>query len=241
MSCLSGCTIRGQHSTTCAVDPCTGCLPRPATPPRKVCDTCRSRLAGAIARTPALIDHLRSMIEPGAAGGEKQGKRGKSDAPPAPLNVSAMSAADDIVAMLAHWADWITSRRDLAASRGVLRGDHGQAVGLPGLRQPDLRVCALLAAHLDWALQQDEAGEMVGEITTLVHTTEARWPTDDTGAWSQVRCPECGSKSVHVGPPGGKYMPRHIACRMDGCGRSWTEDEWDRYVTGLARAREKMA
>lgn len=236
-ACATGCTLRDKHHTTCSDDTCRGCLPRPVTPPLRVCDTCRSRLAGAIGRTPPLITHLRAMIEPGAAP-RPDTPQGKRDAPPAPLNVAAMSAADDLVALLVHWADWITTRRDIAAVRGVLRGDLGQGIGLPGLRQPDLRVCALLVAHLDWGLEQPEAGEMVGEITALVHTTEAKWPTDDGGAWSQVRCSECGSKSVYVGPPGGKYMPRHIACRMDQCGRSWTEDEWDRYVTSLAEAKE---
>lgn len=239
ISCLTGCTIRGRHfAAICPGDPCGGCSPRPVTPPATVCDACRGRLAGAINRAPALIHHLRSMVEPGAtpAGG---GARGKSPAAPAPLNVAAMSAADDVTALLVHWADWITSRRDIAAVKGVLRGDNGQCVGLLGLREPDLRVCALLLAHLDWATCTDEAGEMVSEITRLVRTTESRWPVEDAGEWSTIRCPDCGQKSIRVDPPAGERMSRQIACQDDQCGAWWSEDAWDRYVTGLAQAKER--
>ena len=160
-ACLTGCTLRGRHvAATCPGDPCTGCMPRPVTPPATICDRCRSRLAGAINRAPALIIHLRDHVEPGSTPPGNGGTRGKPEAAPAPLNLAAMAAADDITALLVHWADWITTRRDIAAVKGVLRGDNGQCVGLLGLREPDLRVCALLLAHLDWAACTSEAGEM---------------------------------------------------------------------------------
>ena len=239
-ACLTGCTLRGRHvAATCPGDPCTGCMPRPVTPPATICDRCRSRLAGAINRAPALIIHLRDHVEPGSTPPGNGGTRGKPEAAPAPLNLAAMAAADDITALLVHWADWITSRRDIAAVKGVLRGDNGQCVGLLGLREPDLRVCALLLAHLDWATCTDEAGEMVSEITRLVRTTESRWPVEDAGEWSTIRCPDCGQKSIRVDPPAGERMSRQIACQDDQCGAWWSEDAWDRYVTGLAQAKER--
>lgn len=96
--CDRGCSIRGQHLSGCAGDPCTGCLPRPAEYGR-LCLGCHGRLTRAIYQAPELVDYLR-CVGPAQSGDDTVD--GTREAP-IPLNTAAVDAADHLHALLCSW------------------------------------------------------------------------------------------------------------------------------------------
>jgi len=106
--CISGCTVRGDHRTTCEtrdakVDPCKGCLPRDAET-GLLCAWCFQRLQSDVATAPALIRHLRAMAQADAGADTTSDVHTGGDPAWGSILSAAIDAADEIHAMLASWA-----------------------------------------------------------------------------------------------------------------------------------------
>lgn len=235
LACVNGCTSRGIHYDDCP-DPgtCKGCRIRPADLPHIVCFPDYTRTAQAITQAPDLVTHLLSQLEPGASSERGDEKSTKGDSAPAALNLNAATDADAIHTELAGWAlvimeehparltgpDWQGSDIRPASKR---RTEWGEAVyedaRVVGVRDAEAtrRLCRWLGAHLDWALQQEWAGEMVTQVTRAINITKSRWPIEEPPKFLPARCPACGLRSLRRHAPTAPGEEAHITCSNRAC------------------------
>jgi hypothetical protein len=221
-ACATGCTLRGRHTTTCDTDGCTGCLPTPVDPPATICTNCHARLRHALTACPDLVTHILGNIEPGR--GEPTEHHGPRQSPPAPLNVTALSDADDLHARLAAWADLITGTGRPPRERTT----RNTAGDITGIRHPNAtRVLVIwLLRRTKLIAEQDWAHEMVREVTRTVRILTARWPVEDRPVYLPVPCPACGCDSLVRYAPRWEGAPVTITCRLTECGHTVPEDRY---------------
>ena len=253
IACASGCTIRRRHLADCGTedgdttaDACPGCLPRPASDGSTVCIVCDGRWTDALTRAPELVTHIRSLIEPGSAGpSEAQWKHTKGAAAPAPLNVAAVSDADDLHAVLASWAarvvdesgmhgpHWSGSDVRPASRRRTCGGvayEDARVVGLTaGTDGAATReVAGWLLTHRAWILSREWVPVMVQEVSRMVGQLRARWPVEERPARLPIRCPECGQRALTRYAPREAGWPSTITC--DECGQTIPEQLYGHYA-----------
>lgn len=262
--CLRGCTIRRQHQPNPPEDhdpdTCTGCLPRPAEY-GNLCAWDWQRLNADVIDTPALVRHLHAEAEPHA--GTKPPGDGRTYNDPSEGSVvsPAITAADEIHALLAAYAHLVLEehpdghRMAGPDERGVWRSEntwHRNEYGTylrpstpAGIRDPEAtaRLVKWLLPQIPWCSEQPWAGEMRTEIAATVRTTMARWPTADTQqrAVPGVQCTSCARLSLVYTPTTGFRLPFHVACTNPDCGRVYTEDEYDGAIGRLAIERGYVA
>lgn len=247
-ACASGCTIRGEHTTACDHATCRGCLPRPIDDPRTICDRCEGALRHDLVAAPDLVAHLRTLLEPAVGEPiEHLGKTAKHPTPPAPLNVSAVAAADDLHAQLASWVLLVIDERRVSGPSwvgsivrpGTKRKTAGEVVyedpRVIGVRDPasTARLVRWLLPHTQWVAEQPWAADMVGEVTRLVRTLTARWPTEERPTYLPVPCPACGCETLVRTAPRWEGAPVMISCYLVGCGHVVPEDRYA-WLTRLA-------
>jgi len=251
-ACLSGCTQRGSHLTTCEtksaeIDPCTGCLPR-AAEYGNLCPWCFQRLTSDVIDAAPLVRHLRFLAEPDA--GRKPAGDGRSMGDPAWGSIlsAAIGAADEIHANLASWALLILEEHPNGARmagpdpRGAWLTLYGSTVGVLD-PEATARLVKWLLPMLPWCSEQEWAGEMRRELSSLIATTKARWPMEDTKTHgvAGVLCTSCGRASLVYTPTCGPRLPFHVACTHPECGRVYTEAEYDGAIGRLAIERGYVA
>jgi hypothetical protein len=240
LTCVRGCTTK-DHRSDCSGDGCKGCMPRPADAPHVICWPDYARTAQAITQAPDVVAHLLTLLEPGGPqerGGEKHTK---GDSAPAPLNLNAAADADTLHAELGAWAeriieerhvngpDWTGSDIRPATKRYTAWGDRVyEDARLVGVRDPraTARLAAWLGVHLDWAMQQEWAGEMVTQVTRAVNILKGRWPTEEPPKFLTARCPSCGLRSLRRHAPRDVGLPADITCTNPDCMRTIGEEHY---------------
>jgi len=251
-ACVEGCTIRNQHLTTCetrdrAVDPCLGCLPRPAEF-GLLCAFAWQRLHADIIDAAPLVRHLRYIAEPHAGTKPPSDGRGMGDPAEGSVLSGAVDAADEVHANLASWALLILEEHPNGPQmagpdeRGAWLTQYGATAGV---RQPEAteRLVRWLLPHLAWCSEQEWAGEMRLELGSLMATTKARWPMEDyrTRPVVGVQCVSCERRSLEYTPTAGFKLPFHVQCTHPDCGRMYTEDEYDGIIGRLTIERGYVA
>lgn len=249
-ACATGCTLRSRHLTDCAdQDTCRGCLPAPAAAPLEVCERCHLKLRHTLASAPALVRHIRGNVEPGATVRDDQPHAKGKKAPPAPLNVEALSAADDLHAELASWAllvmeerhitgpDWTGSDIRPASKRRTPAGIIYEDARVVGVNDwtATLTVSRWLLVHTEWMASQPWAADVCREIPEKVYTLSARWPTEQRPVYLPVPCPACNHQSLRRHAPKGEGLPVTVACEMYDCGHVIEEDGFDWAAKVLAK------
>ncbi len=197
--CLSGCMRGGRHLADCAnpcpdecqrrcPDHCTGCVPRTATGDLLVCPGCERRIEKAVGSIPDLVVWIRSQDVPGARVLDDTGGGGGRKAPPAPLRLDAVDAADELHAMLASWCKLIVEEYpgdlrgpDLTGSvrsRRVLADQTGDTVGLGVAHLPRSADGRRTPGHVDHL--DIKGGWREGEWVMSSPATEraAKWLTN---------------------------------------------------------------
>jgi len=250
--CISGCTVRGDHRTTCETrdaktDPCKGCLPRDAET-GLLCAWCFQRLQSDVATAPALVAHLREIGEPHAQCAPPSDTRSYRDPAEGDMLPAAWGAADEIHADLASWALLILEEHPLGAGMvgpdevGAWHTRYGTTVGVITVRATE-RLCAWLRPLLPWCAAQEWAAEMRSELGSMIATTSARWPMQDSKARAVVgvRCARCGFESLDYTPTKGADLPFDVRCVNPECGRIYTESEWDAALAKMTVERGYVA
>lgn len=265
-ACVEGCSIRGQHRTTCEtrdaeVDPCTGCLPREAEF-GNLCAFAWQRLNSDVIDAAPLVRHLRFLAEPDA--GRKPAGDGRSMGDPAWGSIlsAAIGAADEVHMTLAGYAHLVLEEHPNGEhmagpdEHGVWRSQDcwhvvdGASVpkpstvaGIKGDAEATARLVKWLLPLLPWCSEQEWAGEMRRELSALIATTKARWPMEDTKTRgvAGVLCTSCGRASLVYTPTSGPRLPFHVACTHPQCGRVYTEAEYDGAIGRLAIERGYVA
>lgn len=258
-TCISGCKIRGQHRTDCEtreakVDPCKGCLPRPAEFGR-LCAWDFQRLNADIVDAPALTRYLWALSHSGETSTAELKIEGGDPSERGILH-AALDALDGLHSCLASWAHLILEEHPDGArmtgpdERGVrLTGStkwldpktfpriEGEPVTyvvyreVTGIRDPAAtsRLVRWMLPLLPWCVAQEWAGEMRREVADVVRTTAARFPVAErTRAIPGVTCPVCERVSLTFDPPTPERPTTQVNCTTRGCGVMFTEDEFKR-------------
>lgn len=240
-ACATHCVVRGAHLASCTRDACDGCQPSPAASGLEVCDRCDARIRHALSACPDLVAHLREHIEPAARVPDDSPTPAGERNPPAPLNVEAAAAADDLHAELASWAllvmeerhvtgpDWIGSDIRPASKRLVDGERVYEDARVVGVRDwhATLAVVRWLFVHLDWMLARPWAGDLCAELPPKVATLKTRFPTEQRPVYLPVPCPACGCDTLRRHAPSYPKAPVTIACDLVGCGHIIVEDSFE--------------
>jgi len=263
-ACITGCTTRGRHLTTCETrdaeaNRCRGCTPRDAEF-GQLCAWDWQRLNADVIDAPELVRHLREMAQPTAGAKPPSDGRGHGDPAESSVLSGAVDAADGVHATLAAWAHIILEEHpDRLGMRGpdergavitqqtLRRNEDGvyvQKATVWGIRDAEAtaRLVKWLLPLLGWCAAQEWAGEMRREIGDVVRTTMARWPIAETRTRPLVDtlCPRCDHGSLVYTPPSAYRAPFVVACINPECGRIFTEDEWTRLVELLGIAERRV-
>jgi hypothetical protein len=201
-----------------------------------ICGQCHARLRAALAQCPDIVAHLLvDCLEP--ARGEPSGHSGRRFSPPAPLNVTAIAAADDLHAMLYSWVTTVCDEGclvgpPLEGSRIAApewRGDILLPARVVGVKDPasTQTIVVWLLRHTNQISQQSWAHEMVTEITRTVGTLTARWPQEERPVTLPIPCPACGATSLVRHAPEWEGAPTTITCQMVDCQHAVPEDRYD--------------
>lgn len=224
-----------------------------------LCAWCWQRLHADLIDAPQLVTHLRHIATPTAGARPLNHDPRRGDPAEQDLLSGAVDAADEIHANLASWVLlileehperlngpdragwWITHGRD------DIDPDTGEAYTSDprpaGTRDPAAtgRLVTWLLPHMPWVARQDWAVDMRAEVSTLIRTTMARWPTAETRVRPvpDVPCPRCDHIALTYTPPAAYRAPFKVACSNPECGRVFTEDEWAALVFHVARAEKR--
>ena len=263
-TCIYGCSIRGEHLTTCEtrdakIDSCRGCLPRQAEF-GNLCPWCWQRLHADVIDAAALVKHLRFIAQPNA--GSTPPGDGRSQGDPAETDVlsGAIDAADAVHATLASYAHLILEEhphgrvmrgpdmRGVWITETTIRtgpyGTYVQKATVAGIRDAEAtaRLVRWLLPLLPWCSEQEWAGVMRSELADIVSTTMARWPTAETRLVrvKDTLCPRCDHASLTYMPPQYVRAELVIACSNPECGRVFHEVEYARLIGLLDDAERKI-
>lgn len=263
-ACLTGCTIRNEHLTTCETrntktNPCRGCLPRQAEY-GNLCPWCWQRLHADTIDAANLVKHLRFIAEPDAAAKPPSDGRSHGDPAEADLIPDAINAADEIHSTLAAYAQLVIEEhphghvmrgpdlRGVWITQATIHtdeyGTYIQKATAAGIRDTEAttRLVKWLLPLLPWCAEQDWAGVMRSELASTISTTMARWPTAETRLVKvkDVLCPRCDRASLTYMPPAYFRQELVIACVNPECGRVFREDEYARLIGLLDDAERKI-
>lgn len=98
---------------------------------------------------------------------------------------------------------------------------------------PTRNAATWMAQHLEWALQQPWAGDMVHELTTAVRQARRRWPVEAEPEVAEAECFDCGHELQRlVGDRG--YEDDYVCV---GCKRRYT---YAAYVLALKQLHEEQ-
>ncbi|BDZ40806.1 hypothetical protein GCM10025865_01050 [Paraoerskovia sediminicola] len=222
--CASGCTRRDDHLPTCEGE-CKGCQPRPAEH-GILCQWCYQRLAEAVTHTEQLAAHLyetaRLLVISGTAYSEDTPTAGE---PSERLILHpAWLAADELESDVASWVLLVLEEHD------------PPLLGPVASKQTNV---AWLENRLEWCSRQEWAPDMRRELCSTIATLTARWPTEDSVQPPRsldVPCPLCEQVSLVYAPPSFAGQPFAVGCQNPDCARTFSEDEWQRFVHYTERA-----
>ena len=251
-----GHTIPRKHQAECPRTDCAGCLPAHTQGRDLICEWHQERVREALNYAPKLIAHIRDHVQPGASNSVRPAEKGKGFSPPAPLNISAVSDADDLHAELASWALLIMEEHpsrlhgpgwngadvrpaSTRRSNGERIYDPARVVGLAASADPLLTthaICRWIARQLPWAITQEWAGALTEELTDRVSRMRARWPMDERRVFLPVPCQACARLTLTRSAPAEPGDPVTIACVAVDCNEVIPPEKYDFMIKVFAEA-----
>ena len=229
--CAIGHKVRGRHVEDCAATDCKGCLPAVAFGQSLYCVRHIGLIHMTLLQAPDLVSHIREHIEPGSSPPGSSIKRTKGEAP-APLNVSAMSDADDLHAALVEIAELVMDERHLAgpawsgtdvrpaAKRrtewGAIVYEPARAAGVKDTIASS-EVASWLIPHEEWLGGYEGAVGAIAGLLKLAGQLRGRWPIEVRPQHLPTPCPTCDRLSLYRYAPKFAGLPVAIACAADDC------------------------
>lgn len=218
-----GCVRRGQHRPECDAVECEGCVSRPAEWGR-LCMKHWSWLNRDLASCAELVLQVRTVVVPGPVGDDSRVSGGKQT-PPAPADVSAIDAADEVFALLVGAGSAMAEalhRPAPPAPAGVWRS--GAVVhGLPACLSPEAasavvdRVVAWWRSHLEELAGQVDIVDVGPELHELVGRVRRRWPEAERARHLPgTPCRECDLLDMWWTPPPQVGWPVTVECHSCG-------------------------
>lgn len=241
---MNACTFdhpaRGRHSTDCPRTDCTGCAPAQAADGTLYCRHHLTRIHLTLTETPDLVTHIRDHITPGAGVLDSSPRPGRREPPP-PLNVTALSDADDLHAALAELAELVMDARHLEGPDWAgtdirpptrRRTGWGETVYLParaaGVRDPvaTAAVTAWLMPHEPWLTATEDAVGALDGILRLSGILRHRWPVEEEPRHLPTPCPACDMITLTRHAPRWQGAPVTITCTRPDCSHTIPEDQY---------------
>lgn len=256
--CIRGCTYQGRHLHTCPEasgaarlihaifgghqERCPGCEPVLAAHGALICERDIRALRRTISDAPDLCTHLRSLIDPQKAqvyDREKLGGKPAAESQP-PMSADLVDAADEVLAILAYWAEYFGDEMDY-------RGRHAFPAGVDSedafylARTPALFLLEHLEEIVNDSLVRLMCEKVLGPTADPEDWTIAsvmrRWPLHERAKFSKLPCPRCEKRVVLVRPPRQAGDEVGYECRDADCGWVPPAEErvlWMVYFEGVA-------
>lgn len=227
--CARGCTIHGQHRTSCLCTPecrdhdrhCKGCLPTPATL-GQLCTPDTDRIRRNLTNIPALVIYTASRsdgkLSPTRHGETDTTRRGTAT-PTSP------SAAWDTADETLQWAHRLAL---IAADAQHLTGPFKYRTnGVPDTTNLTPTI-AFITTNLAWYATHIPT-DIYDEVTTTHRTLERLTGRDELiHRLRGIRCPSCSHLTLARDDGSDR-----VSCRNRDCGRFWREGEFD-WLTHVA-------
>jgi hypothetical protein len=250
-ACAFGHNARGRHTDDCDRDDCRGCTPASTSGDTLYCRHHLNRIHDTITRTPELIGHVRGCIEPGASVLDSAPPVGKRE-PPAPLDVVAVSDADDLAAALAELAELVMDGRNLdgpswvgvdvrpAVKRrtawGAVTYEPARVVGVK-TPQAAGRVASWLIPHEGWLAGEETATGAIEALLALYGRVSRSWPMEEQPQHLPTPCPACDRLTLTRNAPRWVAGAVTITCTHYDCGRAIPEEQYGLYTRIVLQER----
>ncbi|HLS02410.1 MAG TPA: hypothetical protein VK054_10605 [Beutenbergiaceae bacterium] len=246
-NCAAGCTSRNRHNPECQAQEvgCTGCRPRPAEY-GLLCRRCHFQLSENLIDAPGLIKHLRAQIFPSNQTTTDTPFITGTKTPPAPADLSAIDAADELHATLISWALLVQEEHPAGLRGPTMTGTQWASADRPigaHTRADITPVTQWLLTHLQWIEKQDWAGEIATDLQNHRNTALARWPLETRPRpVTVIPCPACDRLSLIYQPPTTWRAQAIVQCARTECSTQIDEKHWAHYARVIEQdAKEKAA
>ncbi|WP_143822598.1 hypothetical protein [Mycetocola reblochoni] len=238
-TCVRGCTIPGEHTAQCLRDrvlsgaaECAGCLPVMARPGVLVCQQDWDRFIGGLEIVADLVAHLRTVIDPMKAA--QYGERVSTSRvhAPAPLDLNAVDAADQITQTVIGQAEFHGDETEYHGWR-----DHVPAGASAELAYMYVGSAAeYLIYHAHTILNGRFAADTINTILYgrgwTIHRATERWPRTQKPYIAEPPCPSCGMKTIIATPPPIPGDPTSYECRSCPWAHNTQDDAMTAYLEG---------
>lgn len=217
------CVVAGQHLGDCQGDECGGCRGRPVERGR-LCGRHWSWLNRDLAGCAELVLQVRSAMIPGPSGDDSRVSGGKLY-PPAPADLAAIDAADELFTLLysAGTAMAEVLDRPVPPAPDVVWRQGAVVHGLPSQLSPD-NAAAVVASVVSW--WRDYLHELVGqpdivevgpELHETVRRIRRRWPEAERARHLPgTPCRDCDLMDMWWTPPPDEGWPVTVECHSCG-------------------------
>ncbi len=229
--CIRGCVVVvGEESDA---------LELPATAARGalLCQACLGRIAWRLDDVPDIAARARLALVPGGAASGSSERVSGSREPDAPINVAAMEACDQLVAMLAGWVTYWARVLSLAPPRllaGALAADRN-VEGVRAGTTPETVADGLtewgmwMKVHLPAIAAQNSVAAFHDELDSTCRKIARQFPRDEPREVQQRPryCPICEVRGVRVTWEGRQPVVRCAVC-------DWIfETEWEELLHAI--------
>lgn len=263
--CIRGCVYRGRHVHTCPeatgaarlihaifggdLRRCAGCEPVEAAHGALICERDIRALRRTIEDAPDLCTHLRSLVDPSKSTWNftqakptfdgQVSKRVPSESRP-PTNTDIVEAADEVLGILAYWAEYFGDEMDYRGRRSFPAGvDSAEAFFLAKMPADYLleHLAEIVNDRFVRLLCEKVLGPTADPEDWTIAEVARRWSMRERAKFSRMPCPGCELRMVLVRPPRREGDERSYECRNEACDWVMPEEErvtWMEYFEGVA-------
>lgn len=217
------CAVPEKHRAECEDRECGGCRPRPSERGR-LCAKHWAWLNRDLSVCAELVLQVRESMVRGPAAVDGDRVRGGKTAPPAPLDVAAVDAADELFALLFSAAVQMSSELGVAEPPDEGKWRVASVVhGVPSTFTPEAaarsvgRLVSWWRDHLEAIAGLPDVLDVGPELHEMVRVMRSRWPAAERSRHLPgTPCRECDLMDLWWTPPNGVGWPITVECHSCG-------------------------
>lgn len=217
-----GCVVRDRHVAECEDPDCTGCQPSVADRGR-LCPRHWAWLNRDLSMCAELVLQVRESAVSMNAHAQEDRVRSGGQARPAPVDVSAVDACDELIALLVSASESIADQLGVPAPSPAHVWRAGHVV--QGFVSVSPRVAAAVTAgvvswwrdRLEEIASLDDVLDVGPELHEIVRAVKARWPAVERSRHLPgTPCRGCDLMDLWWTPPNGVGWPITVECHSCG-------------------------
>lgn len=216
------CAVPEKHRAECEDRECGGCRPRPSERGR-LCAKHWEWLNRDLSMCAELVLQARESLEPGRPSDDGGRVTGTRSAPPAPMDVSAADAADELFALLmsatTSAAEQLNYQRpdELTWRLGGITHGFPSTVDPQGCAAAVRRLVSWWRDRLDDIAGLPDIADIGPDLHRMVRVMEARWSAGEKPRHLPgTPCRECDLMDLWWTPPNGVGWPITVECHTCG-------------------------